>query len=156
MRGVILIQDCAGVRHEAFLGDHAEDVLRGVPEAQFHRDGDIRWRTQLLERNTDARFTCRSRVAVLKHLTIDGDGALIGCDHTRKHLHEGRLASAVFSKETVNFSAAQRETHSLKGTGGAEVFTDILDIDEGHTASFLWSGRIIRFGRCPERFQGSG
>jgi hypothetical protein len=64
--------------------------------------------------------------------TVDGDRALIGCQQPVEHVHQRGLASAIFTKQTVDLT---RQTLQVDRVVGDQVAESLGDPPQSKTGS---------------------
>ena len=100
--------------------------------AAAHRQGDILRRgehvheLEVLVDHADAQVQRVAGGADGRRLVADIDLALVGEVDTGDHVHQGRLAAAVFAQQGQNLAAAHAQGNILVGHDGAKGLGDVL------------------------------
>ena len=100
--------------------------------AAAHRQGDILCRgehvheLEVLVDHADAQVQRVAGGADGRRLVADIDLALVGEVDTGDHVHQGRLAAAVFAQQGQNLAAAHAQGNILVGHDGAKGLGDVL------------------------------
>jgi hypothetical protein len=90
---------------------------------------------------TEREFLVNERDAVTARIerrrrTVGGavnlDGARIGRERTRQHVHERALAGPVLADQRVNLPGFELEAHPIERHGGAEALLDSVDVEKRH------------------------
>ena len=100
--------------------------------AAAHRQGDILRRgehvheLEVLVDHADAQVQRVAGGADGRRLVADIDLALVGEVDTGDHVHQGRLAAAIFAQQGQNLAAAHAQGNILVGHDGAKGLGDVL------------------------------
>src|SRR5690606_6110475 len=123
---------------------------RGLPaDEDVLRDGQVRNEVELLMDDPDPHLPCRAGTWDVDLLPLVHDAARIFAVDAGEHLHQGRLARAVFAHQRVDLTVQELKPAAVEGLHPGKGF-----IDPFHRNQDLAHGPRLPFVRTPQIAQG--
>ena len=113
-----------------FVGEPAEAAARLAADEDVLRRREVAHQVQFLMDDADAEVLRGARAGQRHWLAVDEDLAGIRLVDPRQHLHQGRLAGAVFAHQRMDLAGAQVETRAAQRMDARKVLFDAAHLDE--------------------------